>query len=339
MSTPTSPSAAFAEMDQLIRGFQLSRMIQVAVALGLPDQLTDGPEFAAPLALKVGADPQMLLRLCRALAAFGIFEIDADDRIGQSVRSDTLRKNAVPTLYHAARYWAAPHVTGGWANLEHAVRTGDCAFEAVYHMPVFDYLKLHPDEAELFNVLMQNGTGDRPAAVAAACDLTGASLVVDVGGGTGALLAALLERNPGMRGLLFDQEAVVAGAGRVLGELAKRVEVQAGSFFESVPPGGDVYLLSQILHDWDDEHCLSILANIRAAMGPQKRLLVIDQVMGESGPPSPMTYLTDITMMVNLHGWERTRGEFIALFNNSGFGEPQLHQTNSSFWVLETRSI
>ncbi len=339
MSTPTPSSSAFTEMDHLIRGFQLSKMIQVAVALGLADQLTDGPEFAAALALKVGADPQMLLRLCRALAAFGIFEIDADDRISQSVRSDTLRKNAVPTLYYAGRYWAAPHVTGGWANLEHAVRTGDSAFEAAYHMPVFDYLKRHSDEAELFNVLMQNGTGDRPAVVAAAYDFSGASLVIDVGGGTGALLAAILRRYPGTRGLLFDQEAVVSGAGRVLGELTERVDIQAGDFFESIPPGGDVYLMSQILHDWNDEHCLLILAKIRAAMGPQKRLLVIDQVMGEPGPLDPMAYLADITMMVYLHGRERTRKEFTALFNSSGFGEPRLYKTNSSFWVLETWSI
>ena len=339
MSTPTPPGPAFAEMVLLIRGFQLSRMIQVAVALGLADELTDGPQFAGPLALKVGADPQMLLRLCRALAAFGVFEIAADGRIGQSVRSDTLRKTAVPTLYHAARYWDAPHLTGGWANLEHAVRTGGSAFEDVYHMPKFEYLKLHPDEAERFDLFMQHGPDDRQAAVAAAYDFTGVRLVVDVGGGNGALLGAILGRYPGVRGLLFDQEAVVAGAARALGELVERVDVQAGSFFEGVPPGGDVYLLSQILHDWDDEHGLKILTTTRTAMGPQKRLLVIERVLGEAGPPDPMTYLSDINMMVNLHGRERTREEFISLFENSGFGQPRLYRTTSPFWVLETWSV
>jgi hypothetical protein len=339
MSPPTPPGPAFAEMALLIRGFQLSRMIQVAVTQGLADELTDGPQFAEPLALKVGADPQMLFRLCRALAAFGVFEVGADGRIGQSVHSDTLRKTAVPTLYHAARYWDAPHLTGGWANLEHAVRTGGSAFEGVYHMPKFEYLKLHPDEAELFDLFMQHGPDDRQAAVAAAYDFTGARLVADVGGGNGALLAAVLGRYPGVRGLLFDQEAVVAGATRTLGELMERVDVQAGSFFECVPPGGDVYLLSQILHDWDDEQCLKILTTTRTAMGPQKRLLVIERVLGEAGPPDPMTYLSDINMMVNLHGRERTREEFTILFEKSGFGKPRLYRTTSPFWVLETWSV
>ena len=292
MTTPTRPSPAFAEMDLLIRGFQLSSMIQVAVALELADELTDGPKFAELLALKVGADPQRLLRLCRALAAFGIFEVDTEGRVGQSVRSDPLRKNAVPTLYHAVRLWNAPHQSSGWTKLEQAVRTGNSAFEDVHHMPMFDYLNLHPDEADLFNLYMQHGSYDRQAAVAVAYDFTGVPLLVDVGGGNGSLLAAILRRYPGVRGLLFDQEAVVAGVGQALGDLIERVDVQAGSFFEGVPPGGDVYLLSQILHDWDDEHCLKILTTIRTAMGSQRRLLVIERVLGEPGPSDPMTYLS-----------------------------------------------
>ncbi|WP_407572638.1 methyltransferase [Deinococcus altitudinis] len=338
MSTPTPPGPAFSEMALLIRGFQLSRMIQVAVTLGLADELADGPQFAEPLARKVGVDPQMLLRLCRALAAFGVFEVDAEGRIGQSVHSDTLRKTASPTLYHAARYWDAPHLTSGWANLEHAVRAGDPAFEGVYHMPKFEYLKHHPGEAELFDLFMQHGPDDRQAAVAAAYDFTGVSLVIDVGGGNGALLAAILGRYPEVRGLLFDQETVVSGAGRTLGEVGERVEVQAGNFFEHVPPGGEVYLLSQILHDWDDERCLEILTSTRTAMGPHKRLLIIERILGEPGPASPMTYLSDINMMVNLHGRERTREEFSALFRNSGFGELRLWRTTSPFWILETWS-
>ena len=339
MSTPTPPGPAFAEMALMIRGFQLSRMIQVAVALGVADELTDGPQLAESLALKVRAEPQMLLRLCRALAAFGIFEVDAEGRIGQSSHSDSLRKDAVPTLYYAARYWTSPHHNGAWASLEHAVRTGGSAFEEAYHMPMFDYLNLHPDEAEVFNLFMQHGFEDRQRAVANAYDFTGVRTIVDVGGGNGALLAAILGRYPEVRGVLFDQEAVVAGAGRTLGTLMDRVDVQAGNFFEEVPPGGEVYLLSAVLHDWSDEQCLSILARTRAAMGPQKRLLVIDRVMGEPGPLNPADYLIDITMMVNHRGRERTREEFTSLFRRSGFGEPRLTRTASSFWVLEAWSV
>ncbi len=336
MSTPMSPELAFTDMTLLIRGFQLSRMIQVAVALDLAEHLKDGPAFVPVLAQTVGADPQMLLRLCRALAAFGIFEIDAEERLRQSARSESLRKTAVPTLYHAVRYWDAPHQVRGWANLEHAVRTGGSAFEGVYQMPKFDYLNLHPDEAELFNLFMQHGPHDRQSAVAAAYDFTAARLVVDVGGGNGAQLAAILGRYSGVRGVLFDQAKVVAEARKTLSEWSDRVELQAGSFFERVPSGGDVYILSLILHDWNDEHCRLILTRTLEAMGPHARLLVIEQVLGEPSSVNPGVYLSDINMMVNLHGRERTRQEFTDLFLESGFRAPHLSRTDSPFWILET---
>ncbi|MGY2896621.1 hypothetical protein ACVWZX_004667 [Deinococcus sp. UYEF24] len=188
-------------------------------------------------------------------------------------------------------------------------------------MPKFDYLRLHPDEAQLFDLFMQHGPDDRQAAVTNAYDFTAVNLVVDVGGGNGTLLAAILGRYPEARGLL------------------DRVDIQAGSFFEVAPPGGDVYVLSLILHDWDDERCLLILANTQAAMAPDNRLLVIEQVLGKPDTPSPVIYLSDINMMVNLHGRERAREEFTALFQRSGFGEPQLCKTSSHFWILETQSV
>lgn len=340
MSAPSVPGSDFADMALLIRGFQLSRMIQVAVALDLAGHLMGGPLSAVDLALKAGADPGMLLRLCRALAAFGIFEVDAEDLICQSVRSDCLRREATPTLYHAARYWGTPHVWGGWANLEHAVSTGESAIEPVTHMPHFEYLKQHPEEAELLNLFMQHSPDDRQAAVVSAYDFSSCGLVVDVGGGNGALLAAILKSNANVRGLLFDQEAVVAGAAQNLAAFAGRVEVQAGSFFETIPSGGDIYILSLVLHNWDDKRCLSILANIRAAMRVGRRLLVIQQVLGqEKRPPNLIGYLTDMHMMVILHGRERSLKEFASLFHASGFGEPQIHYTRSPFCVVEALSV
>ena len=340
MSSPASDAPAFADMALLTRGFQLSRMIQVAVALDLADHLEGGPQPMTALALKADADPAMLLRLCRALAAFGIFAVDAEGVVAQTARSDCLRRQATPTLYHAARYWATPHVWGGWEHLEDAVRTGGSAFESAYGTPKFEYLKLHPDEAELFDQFMQHGPDDRQAAVVAAYDFADAGLVVDVGGGNGALLGAILRANLEVRGVLFDQEAVVAGAARTLADVADRVQVEVGSFFEAVPSGGDVYTLSLILHDWDDERCLGILANIRTAMEAGKRLLVVERVLDQPDrPASPATYLSDINMMVNLHGRERTLPEFTSLLERSGFEKPLLHATESPFCILETISV
>ncbi len=324
----------FADMTFLVRAFQVSKMIQVAAALELADRVADGAKPITALALEAGAEPTMLLRLCRALAAFGIFAVDSDGNLSQTARSMHLRQTAAPTLHHAARYYASPHITASWAQLEHAVRTGESAFQAVYGMPKFDYLQTHPDEAQVFDAFMRHSPEDRHAAVVAAYDFSEAGLVVDIGGGNGALLAAILEANPQARAVLFDQAHVVAGAADSFELFAHRLQVATGSFFQSVPVGGDVYTMSQILHDWNDADCLSILTNVRAAMRPGTRLLVIERLL--EGISNPMVYLSDINMMVNLQGRERTFEEFTDLLTQSGFFAPRVVRTRSSFSILET---
>lgn len=340
MSTPANNSDSFADMAFLARAFQVSKMVQVAVSLELADRVVDGSQSVTSLALAAGANPAMLLRLCRALAAFGIFAVDTNGNVSQTARSECLRKEVKPTLYHVAKFWATPHVWTSWANLEQTVRTGESAFESVYHMPKFDYLKVHPEEAELFNLFMQHGLDNRQAAVVAAYDFSKAGLVVDIGGGNGALLDAILQTNPHVRGLLFDQDAVVAGASRTLADFAGRCQIEAGDFFQTIPFGGDTYTMSAVLHDWDDEHCLTILTNTRAAMQPNKRLLVIERLLeSQVELTNPMNYLADINMMGNLNGRERTHTEFTQLLAISGFSEPQIYRSTSVFCILEAQSI
>jgi hypothetical protein len=192
----------------------------------------------------------------------------------------------------------------------------------------------------LFDLFMQHSPDYRHAAVVAAYNFSKADLAVDIGGGNGALLSAILHANPQARGLLFDQENEVEAANQALNDFAGRLQVQAGSFFETIPAGDDVYTVSLILHAWDDEHCLKILANNRVAMGIDKRLLVIERLLEpEAGQTNPMIYLTDIGMMVNLHGRERSLTEFTQLFTACGFVTPQITHTRSSFCILETSSI
>ena len=341
MSTGDHDDDGFGAMALMVRSFQLSRMLQVAAALELADRVADGPRSAGTLATESGADPTMLLRLCRALAAFGVFALDDNQQVSQTNRSAWLRRAATPTLHHAAMFWMSPQQWNAWANLEHTVRTGECAFESVFGMPHFDYLSTNPGEAELFNRMMQHSPDDRHAAVVAAYDFA-TPLVVDVGGGNGALLAAILGANPGTRGLLLDQEAVVADALDLLGaaDVADRCQVKTVDFFDAIPAGGDIYTMSQILHDWDDDHCTTILTNCRTAMGPNKRLVVIERLLEqEPGQTNPINYLADMNMMVMLHGRERTPAEFARLFTATGFSEPQIVRTTSPFCILEASSV
>jgi hypothetical protein len=331
---------SFEDMAFLLRAFQVSKMLEVAAALELADRVDDGPKPITSLALEAGVEPTMLLRLCRALAAFDIFVVDADGNLSQSSRSMHLRQSAAPTLHHAARYYASPHITASWAKLEHAVRTGESAFQSVYGMPKFEYLKMHPDEAEIFDAFMRHSPEDRHAAVVEAYDFSEARLVVDIGGGNGALLAAILAANPQTMGLLFDQAHVVPGATRTLELFPGRLQTATGSFFESVPAEGDVYTMSQILHDWNDSYCQSILGNVHAAMRPGMRLLLIERLLEvEAGRSNPMIYLADINMMVNFQGRERSLEEFTELLTQTGFSAPRVIRTRSSFCILETQRV
>jgi hypothetical protein len=228
--------------------------------------------------------------------------------------------------------WAA------WAALEDTVRNGRPAFETVFGVPNFAYLKTHPDEARLFDDFMQHSPDDRHAAVVDAYDFSGAKLLVDLGGGNGGFVKATLTENPHLRAVLFDQKEVLANAISTLDACADRCTLEAGNFFERVPPGGDLYVLCQILHDWDDSSCHEILANCRTAMGTGARLLIIERVLDLApGRTDPTSFLSDMDMMVLFPGAkERTLTEFARLLQQAGFAEPRLIPTRSPFSIIET---
>jgi hypothetical protein len=331
-------SDPFAEVALHLRGFQVSRMLHAAAGLRLADLVGDGSPAVDALAAECGAHPDMLLRLCRALAAFGIFSVDQDGRVSQTPQSACFRSGASPTLHYAARYWGMPSVWATWGDLQHTIMTGEPAFEKIFGMPMFAHLKTDPEQNEIFGDFMLHSPDDRHAAVAAAYTFSGAGIVVDVGGGNGGLLRAILDAHTGVTGILADQAGVVAGAAEVLGPQASRCKTAPCDFFTSVPEGGDVYTMSQILHDWNDGRCLEILANCRLAMKPGARLVVIERLLeGPSGRSLPMNFLADMHMMILFPGAkERTREEYSGLFRNSGFKEPQIIPTRSAFSLLET---
>jgi O-methyltransferase domain/Dimerisation domain len=328
----------FAEVALYVRGFQISRMLYVAAELRLADLIGGSSRTIAELADASGANPEMLMRLCRALAAFGIFSVDNEGLVSQTPRSTCLRSDAVPTLHHAARYWGMASTWATWGNFHHTIMTGEPAFEKIFGVPHFEYLKANADESGIFDAFMRHSPDDRHAAVAEAYNFSGAGIVVDVGGGNGGLLRAILVAHAGVRGVLADQAGVIAGAAEVLAEQAIRCELAATDFFVSVPEGGDIYTMSQVMHDWNDESCLKILTNCRLAMRPGARLLVIDRVLeGPSGRNLPMNFLADMQMMALFPGAkERTTEQFSELLVKSGFREPKFIPTRSPFSIVET---
>jgi hypothetical protein len=224
----------------------------------------------------------------------------------------------------------------GFENIMHSLETGRTGFEKAMGMPAFDYLARHPEEASLFSETMVGFHGAEPAAVAEAYDFSGAGTVVDVGGATGNLLGTILARHAGPRGVLFDLPHVVAGAPALLKTLGveSRVGIESGSFFERVPEGGDVYLLSHVIHDWSEEQCLTILGNCRKAMKPDGRLLIIEMVLPPGDEPHPGKIL-DIVMLVLPGGQERTAEEYAALLAKAGFRLERLIPTASAVSVVE----
>jgi SAM-dependent methyltransferase len=300
----------------------VGQSIYVIAKLGVPDELGAGPVQIDELANRVGAHPDALYRFCRAMAALELFEEHEGRRFGLTEGGELLKTGAPGGLRHFAI------VNGGesfraWADVEYSVRTGKPAFELVFGVNHFDYLAAHPEASASFNAMA--GPGTAPA-VLDECDFSAATLIVDVGGSTGATISSVLQRYPQARGVLQDLPQAVADAGELLGRegVSDRCRVVAGSFFDSVPSGGDVYILSRVLHDWPDSDARRILAKVREAMRPDGRLVVADQVI----PPGPGFHpgkLADLQMLVILGGRERSLDELRELLASSGFAVSQVH--------------
>jgi hypothetical protein len=224
------------------------------------------------------------------------------------------------SLHGLARYAGRPYFWQAWAELLHSVRTGENAFRHVHGEDVWSYRAKRPDESAVFDGAMQARTGTSVGAILAAVDFSRYGTVVDVGGGNGTLLAAVLAVNPGVKGVLFDQPHVVAGAEAVLAaaDVADRCRVVAGDFFDSVPSPGDAYLLKWVIHDWEDEEATAILRVVRSATAAHSRLLVVERDLGPPNEAAPAK-LSDLNMLVAPGGRERTREEYAALLDAAGF--------------------
>jgi O-methyltransferase/methyltransferase family protein len=285
--------------------------------LGVADLLAGGPRPVRELAAACGADPRALRRILRALSSMGLFRHTAPDTYALTPVSELLRSDVPGSLRHTA-VMHGEEVFRSFAEIMHTVHTGQPAFDKVHGRTFYDHLAAHPDTAATFAAAMGS---ERVPAVLAAGDLGGVGMVVDVGGGDGGLLAELLTTHPSMHGVLLELPDAVRAARKRFAEagVAERVDLVEGDFFDRVPPGGDLYLLARVLHNWTDEHAEIILRRVAAAMGAGARLLVVEKVLPEE-PRSAATGLVDLLMLGMLEGRDRTEAEYRALLDGAGFG-------------------
>ena len=321
-------------LARMMSGYAVSQLIYVAAKLGIPDLLEHGPVTIDKLADDTGTHQTSLLRMMRGLAAVGLFNESHDKSfeltpLGQFLRTDVPDSLAPMALFTHDSYAA-------WGDLLHAVETGEPAFNHVFGMDRYQYLEQHPDASVRFNAAMALLSSQLRRAVVATYDFSPFETAVDVGGGQGGLLIEMLRANSSLRGILFDTEAVaqaVAQAG-----VPERCQVVAGNFFESVPGGGDVYLLAHVIHNWDDDASNRILRNCRDAMNTDGTLLIIEMIMPDESGPSFANYplvMTDLQMFVMTGGRERNEAEFRTLLNAAGFELKRVIRTPALESIIE----
>jgi hypothetical protein len=337
MSTHVQPSELPppVAMLQMIQGFWVSRALYVAAKLGLPDLLKDGPKSSADLAEATGAHAPSLYRVLRALNSVGVFAQDDQGRFTATPLGATLRTDVPGSLRYFAIEELGENHYPAWEQVLHSVKTGGIAFNHVYGASKWQYMADHPEEAKVFDAAMSSFSSVVAAAVVAAYDFSSSATVVDVGGGDGTLLTAILKEHPQPKGVLADLPHVAERAkSRIKAEgLAGRCEIAPGSFFESAP-AGDTYVMKWIIHDWDDQQSVAILSNCRSAMAKGGRVLLVEAVI-QPGTATSFSKCMDLNMLVMTGGRERTEAEYGALLDSAGLRLTRVIPTYTEMSVIE----
>lgn len=318
-------------------GFVASQALRVVAELGIADLLGGGERTVDELARESGGNAESLYRVMRLLASEGVFRETSPRRFVQTEASETLRSNRPQSPRDFIRMINSEPYEA-FADLLHSVRTGETAFEHRFGAPRFDWLEAHPDKETLFQramIAMSQGANE---GLAEAFDFTPFKHVVDVGGGHGQLLSAILARNPHLSGVLFDRPSSIAMAKTGLGGPLPRTELLAGDFFQSVPEGADVYVLKRVIHDWEDERAATILRNCRDAMNPSGTVLIAERISAQGNDPDLNKYL-DIVMLGVTGGVERTEQEFGSLLANSGLRLERVIPARAGMSFLQARAV
>jgi hypothetical protein len=334
VSQPSSAAQVTDELLELSLGYLYSAALHCAARFAIADRLADGPRTASEIAAAVQVDGPHLYRVLRLLATKGVFREDEEGRFHLTPLAEPLRTDKEDSLRDYVMARGEPVFWQSAAALHEAVRTGTTAFENVYGVPFYDYIAADPELSGTFNSSMAAFSQALSNGIAEAFDFSASKTAVDVGGGRGGLLRAVLLRNPHMTGTLVDLESVVAGHLLDTPELTGRWSAEAGDFFVSVPAGADVYLLKHVLASWTDEDCVRILRTCREAMPAHGRLLVINALIPPGNEPHAGK-TGDVLMMTVLNGRGRTRAEYETLLQKAGFTVTRVLDTSSHASVLE----
>jgi hypothetical protein len=312
---PAPAAETRAALVPLLFGFFPTQVLHVGARLGVADLLANGPRTTDDLAAATSTHPPSLYRVLRALACFGVLA---------EVAPGTFARDGRSSIRHLIELFAGHDVWRAWGELDASVRTGDVALERITGMTTFEHMAANPELQATFNKAMSEGTRNAAPGIVDAGRFERFSSVVDVGGGDGTLLAAVLAATPGLRGTVFDLATGLADAPATLAAagVADRADVTAGDVFESVPTGADAYLIKSVIHDWDDERTVAILGRIRAAIGDAGTLLIVEPVMPSAPSATPdvlMMVMSDLNMLVCTGGKERTATELRTLLAHAGF--------------------
>lgn len=332
MNNQLSPPPA--QMMQLITSFWTSCCIYTAAKLNIADHLKDRSKSAAQLAEATHSHAPSLYRVLRALSSVGVFKENGDHLFELTPLGHTLQTDVPGSMKAMVIAQLGDHFNA-WGNLVYSVKTGNISFDNIERMSVWKYYETHPDEGLNFMKAMSGLTDAVIMNVLPVYDFSGFKTIVDVGGGNGTLLTAVLDKAPQATGIVFDEEYVVEETKKIIKEKGfdKRCDTAGGSFFDFIPAGADAYLMKMILHDWNDEQCLQILTNCYKAMKPGSKLLVLESVIPEGNEPHPGKFM-DINMLAMTGGRERTEKEFASLFSNAGLKLARVIPTHSPMFSI-----
>ncbi len=326
-------SQAFGQMMQFITGKWISKPIYVAAKLGIPDMLADGPKSIEDLAQMTSTNASVLYRVMRALSSVGIFNETNDKMFDLTPMAECLKAGA---LRSAALMFHSPWHENAWNSLLDSVKTGDVAFEKVHGMTITKWLENNPKDTEILSQANAIKAKTSHSAIVNAYDFKGIDSLTDVGGGYGALIMEILESNKSMKGIVAELPNVATGAKKALkeGRMEERCQVVDCDFFKEIPGGSDAYLMSHIIHDWNDERCRIILKNCHKAMRPDAKLLLVEAIV-PSGNEFSIAKLLDLEVFVINGGQERTEEEYKDLLESSGFILSRIIPTKESISILE----
>ncbi len=334
--TDANQSSPVVALGSMMNGYKVSRAIYVAAKLGIADLLKSGPKHIDELATSVEANPGALYRVLRFLASLSIFTENEQGIFKMTPLAEPLQTGVSGSLRDIIILIGEEWFWRPWGDILHSVTTGKAAFDHCHGMSMFDYLSQNPEAANIFDAAMSNFTDLEMAAILAAYNFSEITRVVDVGGGQGLLIVAILKANPHLEGILFDLDHVLEGVKNVLVSegVVSRCELVGGDFFESVPDAGEIYILKSVLHDWDNDQAVAILKNCRRSIADGGKLLIIERIIPPGNEPSPGKD-QDLIMLVMLGGQERTKAKYQVLLRAASFELIEVIPTSSPLSIIE----